>query len=218
MLKEHFERLLRSADILNLKVEFTLEDLEEVIHRFCLRLEGECYFKVYVSSDVYVEAFQIPESSGGGVLIGFSKFRKAPSDVIPAQLKVVSRSDVLLARRFKGRFYDAVMLSSRGCVAEGSFSNLFLVKDGKLVTPALECDVLDGITRRVVLDLARSEGFEVEERSVEVWELFEASEVFLTHTSRGMVKVAKLESKEYKGSELFEKLQKLFESFARGSC
>ncbi|HVL47307.1 MAG TPA: branched-chain amino acid transaminase [Candidatus Thermoplasmatota archaeon] len=79
-------------------------------------------------------------------------------------------------------FDEAILLNERGLVSEGSGENIWLVRDGELVTPGLDGDILDGITRRHVLDLARDLGLVVHERGVPRSELYAADEIFFSGT------------------------------------
>jgi len=77
---------------------------------------------------------------------------------------------------------EAIILNERGHVAEGSSSNIFLVKGKAIITPCIESGVLPGITRETILELAQSLGIEAIEREVELTELLEAEEAFLTNS------------------------------------
>jgi len=217
-LEEHFKRLLASASLVNIKVKITKEDIEEFALDFCKDKEEECYFKIYIdtSSSFYIEATLLEHNAPQSVKIGFSPFRKAPSSSIPSQLKVITRSDILMTRINKGDNYDLLMLNSGGFVAEGSFSNVFFVKNGVLLTPPLDCDVLDGITRRNVMEIAKSCGIEVVEKRIQPWEVFLFDEIFLTHTSKGIVPVGTVVNRTFEApGRLTKQLMDAFASFVR---
>jgi len=88
---------------------------------------------------------------------------------------------------------EAVMLNYRGEVAEGSLTNIFLVKDRAVRTPSLDTGILPGITREFVIGLARDKGLEVQETTVLPQELFEADEVFLTGTTKEVMPVVSVD-------------------------
>jgi len=217
MLEEHLRRLRNSARIVGIE-EIPPADLVLKTMDIASRgIEGEVYYKVYLrpSRDLIVEAAPAPEDLVIADL-EFSPFRR--SKVIPPQLKVIGRTDVLLARIHK-RTYDVLMLSEDGYLAEGSFSNVFLVKGERIITPSLETGILSGITREVVLRIVRESGFEVEERFVFPWEVFESDEIFLTHTSRGIVPVSRVEWKEFEApGDVTKKLRELFERSVMAEC
>lgn len=91
-------------------------------------------------------------------------------------------------------FDEAILMNSRGKVSEASGMNLFLVRDGQLITPGVDQDILEGITRASVIDLARSIGLQVIERGVDKSELFIAEEVFLSGTAAKVTPVRRVET------------------------
>lgn len=91
--------------------------------------------------------------------------------------------------------YEALMLNSKGELTECAMSNLFLVKNRVLKTPALECGVLPGVTRNLVLQIARAHSIPAEEKPLLPADLFEADEAFLTATSREIVPVVQCDKR-----------------------
>jgi branched-chain amino acid aminotransferase len=91
-------------------------------------------------------------------------------------------------------FDEALLMNTRGKVSEASGMNLFIVRDGQLITPGVDQDILEGITRASVIELARGMGIEVIERPVDKTELFIADEVFLTGTAAKITPIRQLES------------------------
>ena len=91
-------------------------------------------------------------------------------------------------------FDDALLLHSRGKVSEASGMNLFLVRDGELITPGVEQDILEGITRASVIELAETMGIRVIQRPVDKTELFIADEVFLTGTAAKITPIRQIAS------------------------
>ncbi len=90
-------------------------------------------------------------------------------------------------------FDEALLLNSRGKVSEASGMNLFLVRNGQLITPGVDQDILEGITRASVIEIARDMGMEVIERPVDKTELYIADEVFLTGTAAKITPIRKIE-------------------------
>ena len=93
-------------------------------------------------------------------------------------------------------FDEALLLNSRGKVSEASGMNLFIVRDGQLITPGVDQDILEGITRASVIELAKAMDITVVERPVDKTELFIADEVFLTGTAAKITPIRKIESTE----------------------
>tara|TARA_Y100000589_G_scaffold158205_1_gene150627 strand:- start:1475 stop:2389 length:915 start_codon:yes stop_codon:yes gene_type:complete len=91
-------------------------------------------------------------------------------------------------------FDEALLLNSRGKVSEASGMNLFIVRDGELITPGVDQDILEGITRLSVIELALSMGIKVIERPVDKTELLIADEVFLTGTAAKITPIKQIES------------------------
>ena len=91
-------------------------------------------------------------------------------------------------------FDEALLMNTRGKVSEASGMNLFIVRDGKLITPGVDQDILEGITRASVIELAKTMGIEVIERPIDKTELFIADEVFLTGTAAKISPIRQLES------------------------
>ena len=105
-------------------------------------------------------------------------------------------------------FDEALLLNSRGKVSEASGMNLFIVRDGDLITPGVDQDILEGITRASVIELAKSMGLNVIERPVDKTELFIADEVFLTGTAAKITPIKQIESTKLVGERpIMEKLK-----------
>jgi len=109
--------------------------------------------------------------------------------------------------------YDFIMLNREGYVAEGTFSNVFLVKKGVLFTPSMETGILSGITREVVIEISQNCKIKCEQMLVQEKELFEADELFLTHTSGGIVPIRALGHLEYPIGEVTLHLISALQSF-----
>ncbi len=203
--RQHYERLRRSAELMGLTCKLNYHQLMSIIQEGLEGIENDVTIRVMITSGngkdtnlfVYIMDLQAPNEDlyTYGVDIGISRFRKIPSFCIPSNLKSTSHAYLRLARKEKGEFYEIIFLNHEGFVAEGTMSNIFLVENGVLVTPSLDSDILDGITRKVVIELASSLGISVEERLVNVDELFNCSEIFLTRTSAGIIPVRRIETR-----------------------
>ena len=102
-------------------------------------------------------------------------------------------------------FDDALMLDYRGLLSEATGANLFLVIDGKVHTPTPDC-FLDGITRRTVMDLARTRGIEVIERHIKPEELGNAQEVFLTGTAAEVTPIGQIAEQKFTVGNITKRL------------
>ncbi|MFB6229025.1 MAG: aminotransferase class IV [Halobacteriales archaeon] len=120
--------------------------------------------------------------------------RRVDSAAIPAGAKTHNYLNGILARlELDGEADEALLLDADGAVAEGATSNLFFVEDGTLKTPSTEGDLLPGVTRSVVLDIASDESFPVEEGRYDPDTVRRADEVFLTNTTWEVRPVTKLD-------------------------
>lgn len=202
---KHFERFKRSAQLLGLTCKMEFEEFKSIIVEGLNGLSEDCTVRVVLTTGdgkkpvfiVYVMELQAPSSDlyTYGVDVGISKIRKMDESSLPSALKTISHANLMIARKEKTDFYEVLMLNSHGFVAEGLMSNIFFVENNTLVTPSVETGILGGITREVVINLAKSLEVKVEERYVNVDELFNCSECFLTRTSAGIVPVRKIESR-----------------------
>ncbi|MFN2483444.1 MAG: branched-chain amino acid transaminase [Candidatus Limnocylindria bacterium] len=200
----HYARLRHSASILFMDVPYTAEELAnltvELLRRDGLREDAYIRPLVYKSSEVIgvrlhnldadFTVFAVPFGhyidTEDGIRAQTSTWRRNDDNALPARGKVtggyvnsaLSKSEAQL-----NGYDEAIVLTHDGHVSEGSAENLFIVRHGKLITPAVTDNVLEGITRRALIGLARDElGVETIERSVDRTELYVADEVFLCGT------------------------------------
>jgi len=209
--REHYERLLRNARLLRASVSESVEDLVEITRDVLRRNahEGDAYIRplVYKSArsirvkltglDDRVALFTIPLGDylpTGGIRVTVSGWQRVSDNAIPARGKI-SGSYVNAAFAAEDAhaagYDDAILLTGDGHVAEASAANLFVVAGREVATPALTDDVLAGITRAAILQIARDAGLDVVERRIARSELYLADEVFLTGTG---VQVAPISS------------------------
>lgn len=120
-----------------------------------------------------------------GISVVIVSHRRVPDVCISSSIKSCNYMVNMLAKKEsqdKGA-QEGIMLNMEGYITEGTISNIFLVKDKKLLTPALSSGILDGITRRTVIELAENRNIEVIERHILPKEIFSSDECFLTNTS-----------------------------------
>lgn len=132
-----------------------------------------------------------------GVTCRISSWTRQEDRSLPLRGKISGAyitSSLAKTEAVKSGFDEALLLNSRGKVSEASGMNLFLVREGVLITPSVDQDILEGITRASVIDLARAMGMEVLERPVDKSELFVADEVFLSGTAAKVTPVRRVET------------------------
>ena len=132
-----------------------------------------------------------------GVAAIVSSIRQTGKESLDPSLKSISRIHLVLARMEATRCgaQEAILLGGEGEVREGTASNVFVVNKGKLLTPSLECGILEGVTRALVLELAEESGLTHEERKVTPGDLHQADEIFFTNTSWGALSASRLDGK-----------------------
>ncbi|MFM7754876.1 MAG: branched-chain amino acid transaminase [Cyanobium sp.] len=134
-----------------------------------------------------------------GVSCRISSWTRQEDRSLPLRGKISGAyitSSLAKTEAVKSGFDEALLLNSRGKVSEASGMNLFIVRDGALITPGVDQDILEGITRASVIELAKSMGLDVIERAVDKSELFVAEEVFLSGTAAKVTPVRRVETTE----------------------
>src|SRR5579862_1281266 len=203
-LREHFQRLSNSAKILRTTLPADTDTLCGLAAELCRRNNDQ--EDVYVRPQAYksdevigpelinrTDAFFIFSLPFGkylekttGMHCGTSSWRRVQDNMSPARAKVTGiyvNSSLARTEAMENGFDEAIMLNSNGYVGEGSSENLFIVREGKLITPDNSDDILEGITRKTIIDLAREElGVLTEMRHMGRTELYTADECFLCGT------------------------------------
>ncbi|MFO1163422.1 MAG: branched-chain amino acid aminotransferase [Reyranellaceae bacterium] len=157
------------------------------------------------------------QARDAGIKVTMARYRRPSADFAPGQSKVAGLyiiCGIEKDRALKAGFDDALMLDWKGDLAESTGANIFLVIDGKLVTPLAE-NFLDGITRRAVMGMARKRGWTVEERTVKPQELADASEVFLCGTAAEIVPVGSVDGHHYQSGPCARSLMANFQALVR---
>jgi branched-chain amino acid aminotransferase len=151
--------------------------------------------------------------------------RRIPDDAIPADAKTLNYLNSVLGRLELRRAAtddfaadEAVLRDAGGTVLEGATSNIFLVDDGTLVTPPADADLLPGITRGIVLDLAGEEDFPVETRAVQLDDLRHADEAFLTNTTWEVRPVATVDGLDVGGGPITDLLRHRYAALVEERC
>src|SRR5579884_687453 len=214
-LREHYERLAISAKILMMKLPHGVDELIEITADLVARNRFEtdiyirpCIFKA--AEDVGVRLHNVPDAfaiipipftryldATEGLKAGVSSWRRADDSAAPPRAKITGlyvNSALAKSEAVANGFDEAIMLSHDGHVSEGSAENIFMVKRGALYTPDPSQNVLEGCTRRSIMDVARAQfGLDVVERSIDRSELYGAEELFFTGTAAGIVYVASVD-------------------------
>ncbi|MGC8969685.1 MAG: branched-chain amino acid transaminase [Conexivisphaera sp.] len=157
-----------------------------------------------------------------GVNLMVSTWRRISQEATPPAAKVSGHyvnSVLAKMEALRHGFDDALMLDSRGYLSEGTGENVFLVREGVLVTPPSSAGILEGITRDTIIRLAREEGIPVEVRDVARHELYVADEVFLAGTAAEITPVISVDGRTVgsgSAGPITSRLKSLYESVVRG--
>lgn len=213
--EDHFRRFRDSARLLRMDLPLSVADLTQGVIDL-LRAEGyrqDTYIRplaFYGDQSIGVRLHDLTPTVGiaavpmgqyldrpGGAHVSISSWRRVSDNVIPARGKIagsyvnssIAKTDAVLAG-----FDETIMLNEAGHVCEGSVENVFVVRGGQVLTPPVNDDILEGITRATMMQLLREEmGQTVVERSIDRTEVYLADEVFFAGTGVQMVPITKVD-------------------------
>lgn len=156
-----------------------------------------------------------PEYYQNGISVALVSVKRNPKDALNPKIKTGNYLNNVLAKVEANKVgaQDALMLNAEGFLTECTTSNFFFVRDGRLMTPSLDCGILSGITRELALKLAREQGIIVEEGRWPLDELKNAEEAFLTSTIKEVVPITRLNGKpigEGKPGPVTQKIMRLY--------
>jgi branched-chain amino acid aminotransferase len=240
--REHLERLFKSAELYYMPIPFTLEELRSATHEL-IAANGltECYirpiaFRGYGQMGLYpldapVEvsiaawpwgAYLGEESKQHGIRAKVSSWRRISGDALIPHAKASGQylnSVLAKIEASKAGYQEAILLDSRGFVCEGSGENIYVVRDGRLLTPPQTASILDGINRRSVLRIAADLGHEVVERDIARAELYLAEEILMSGTAAELVAVREVDDHTIGTGEpgpMTRELQRVFDDALHG--
>ncbi|CCQ14322.1 putative branched-chain amino acid aminotransferase [Rhodococcus sp. AW25M09] len=217
-LLDHYQRLVESCKIIGIDTfasEWTFERFVQVTRDVVAANAPttEVYVRATVHVDESIPGTRVrglhttvsiflydanPIVPQDGMRLKTSVWRRIPDNAIPSRAKVNGAYvNSVLAKQdaIDSGFDDCIFLDINGHVCELSAANIFLVRNGVLGTPDVTSDILDGINRRTILTLAREEGLTVQERTVDLTELYIADEVFVCGTSAGVAPVYEIDGR-----------------------
>lgn len=234
-MERHLKRLTIGARALHLELPGGVEGIREVVLR-TLDADGggDRYIRLVVTRGdgplgldptrcersrvvciVDTIALFSDEKRAAGLSLVTSSFRRPPPEVLDPRIKSLNYLNNVQAKGEAVRqgADDALMLNMRGHVAETSVANLFVVRDGVLMTPPATDGCLEGITRGTVIECARELGVPFVERTLGRMDLFGADEVFMTGTGAGIVRISKLDGERIGGASIGETTVQLSEAY-----
>jgi branched-chain amino acid aminotransferase len=237
-LEDHFQRLINSAKIIGIDTFEPAWTYDRFLAEAKKLLKVNGVKKdVYVRATVHVDAEIAGTKSRGlstvlsmfvydavpilkqeGVRVKTSVWRRIPDYAIPSRAKVNGAYvNSVLAKQdaIDSGYDDCIFLDVHGHVCELSAANIFIVRHGKLITPDTTSDLLEGINRRTIIELAKDIGIEVVERSIDLTELYIADEIFASGTSANVAPIIEVDARKIadgKIGELTKELQKLHQN------
>jgi branched-chain amino acid aminotransferase len=238
--RDHLDRLIRSAGLYYLPLGYSVEELRAATNELITRNGlASCYirplaFRGYGEMGLFAKnspidvtiatwpwgAYLGDEGKQRGIRAKVSSWRRiSPSGLIPhAKASGQYLNSILAKTESANAGYDeAILLDDRGMVCEGSGENIFVVREGQLLTPPHTASILDGINRRSVIQIARDLGYDVVERDIGRSELYLAEEVFLTGTAAELVPVREIDDHELgEPGEVTRVVQAKFEDALHG--
>lgn len=236
-LAEHTERLAASARMLGFELPYDVATIDQACKQVVaangiedgyvrpLAWRGpeqmgvsaqHCKIHVAIAAWLWPAYFS-PEARMQGIRMTRAPWRRPAPDTAPTQSKAAGLYMICTLSKHHAEaagFQDALMLDYRGLIAEATGANIFLVIDGKLHTPTPDC-FLDGITRRTVIDLAKTRGLEVIERPIRPEELSDAQEVFLTGTAVEVTPVREIDEHHFQPGRITRTLVEDFDALTR---
>lgn len=224
---EHWERLQRSLDGISLKNPLTKENLYQII----LNLLNSSQIKngivyIQITRGFEKKRCDFPEPQKPSIIVFVDEYDSpTPQDYLTGvkiitvphirwawnYLKTINLIPRVLMRKraINEGAYEAVFVSEDSSVLEGTSSNIFIVKDEVIITPPINKEILEGVTRNVVLKIACQRGFNIEERRIAREELYISDEIFLTGTTTEILGVVMVDDRKIRDGKVGETTRKL---------
>lgn len=242
LMQEHLDRLWDSASKIEMHLKYSQKDIVNEVDKtlkafgskrvyiriIITRGEGEIGLDPNLSDDnnLVIIVKELPENPKWwyekGVEMIIADTRRLPKKVLDPNLKSGNYlSNVMAHHQAKKQgAFDAILLNMKGYVTEGTTNNIWMVKNDVVITPPLEAGLLEGITRRTLLDIGRQNGIKMVEDNFTPDELKSAQEAFLTSSTREIVPIIKIDEEligEGKPGSMYMKLHQIYRNFVRQS-
>lgn len=233
-LKEHYQRFLQSCKTLNIKLPYSVDELcsltidllkknnfkSTTYIRPIAYKGGEDIGPTLMDEDDRLVIYCQPLGSYTGkeeLKVAITSWQRLEDNMLPPRTKATAAylNSALASLEVKQNGFDeAIFLTSNGNICEGPGENLFIFKKGKLITPPPSDNILEGITRDTVMELAKNElNLEVVERSITRTELYASDEVFFSGTAMEVTPVIEVDNRvigDGKAGDISKKIKELF--------
>jgi branched-chain amino acid aminotransferase len=212
-MRDHMDRLFRSFRVMRMKLPYSVQYLEDTVYAtLAINKLKDAYIRLTVTRGAGKFGLAVKEEFNPNVVIAAREFTESPEHVysrgISAGIVNIRQNELspvcgvkslnflnYILARFEakdGGFEDAIIKNTKGYIAEGATSNVFIVTGKELITPSVESGILPGITRKVVIEVARQSRIRVREEFISERELLDADEVFLTNSLVELMPVVRI--------------------------
>jgi branched-chain amino acid aminotransferase len=236
-LKEHIDRLYRSAHAIMLQIPITKEEMIKIVLETLRKNQlRDAYIRLIVTRGVgdlgldprkchkptiivITDTITLHKSEAKekGITAMITWVKRDPVDATTHEIKSLNYLNSILAK-IEANIYgvdEAICLDKNGHVCEGAAENIFIVKNGRIYTPPSSSGALPGITAEAVKELARGLGYEVIERNITPYELFTADEVFFTGTAAEIVPIREINKRQIGDGKPGPITRRLMEEFSK---
>lgn len=213
-LDEHVKRFRRSGQFYNISLNFSDKEISNAITGICKKnkIKNSCYIRPFYFIGDYGINLHVTEKAPtnvaiisfpfgdlfnkNGITAGVVSWRKFSDMSTPTQAKMGGNylNSIIATQEAKRNGYDeAILLDHKGNVSEAPGENIFIVRDGRLITPPLSSSALEGITRDSIIKIGRDLDFEVSEKFVTKSDLISSDEIFLTGTAAEITPITSMD-------------------------
>jgi len=218
-LRDHYKRLCNSARIMDFErfeEKYSYDEFEKIMKELLIKnkIQENVLIRVTIfideliagtkinglknSMSAYVYPMgEILPRSGANVCV--SSWTRASDNMVPSRAKVNGQyvnASLMKNEALQNGYDEAIALDEAGHVSEGTVANLFIVRDGKLITPDMAADILEGITRNSIIELADHLGIEHEQRTIDRTELYIADEAFMCGSSANVTPILTIDKRK----------------------
>lgn len=239
-ISDHYRRFLNALRVLNKSIRYDQNQLMQITLELARKNNPhtDCYFRPFAYATDYeispdladlnfeFALYMIPLgeylSISKGLKLLVSNWVRISDNMIPSRAKITGgyvNSSLAKADAVRLGYDDALFLTSDGHVAEATAANFFMIRDGTLITSAKHADILEGITRRTIIELAQNLKIPVVERTIDRTEVYIADEAFLSGTGVQVAWIKEVDGRiigDGKMGPISGKIQKLFFDIVRG--
>ncbi len=241
-LDSHLRRLQQSADAIALQLPMTIEQMKQAIQELITRYDQpDGYLRLVITrgrgtlgidpqSCPQAECFIIADRLNvihqppgqRGIKLWIASTRRLPAQCLNPRIKSLNYLNNILARieASQAGMDEALLLNTQGFVSEGSVDNIFIVRDGVLLTPPVSDGLLQGITRDSILQLADDCGIENRQTSLTEYDLYQADECFLCGTGAELIRVGQINRHIFTDDRwpVFERIEQAFHDLIAREC